>query len=199
MVLGLVALTAGFLLDGSLDAMTRSSAFKFAQAGTATPQTAKPGTNQTPGQPSRPDQGRGLGPVPGAGRSGPPSPRTDFYWWKDADIVRQLGLTAAQTSKIDNLYEKRLKQIALVVDEYDKQRADLDRMSAERVAQPAAIELQASKMMTAKVTIDISRIRMLYEMSLVMSREQNDKLKDIADRFYREQRERGRGRNPSGR
>jgi Spy/CpxP family protein refolding chaperone len=198
-VTGAALLTLVAVLGGpSAVAMTRSSVLKFAPGAQAAPQTAKPATSQAPAAPSRPPEGRGLGPVPGVGASGPPSPRNDFSpWWKDAGIIKELGLTPVQASNIDKIYEKRLKQIQLQVAEYDNQKADLDRMYSERVAPPAAIELQASKMMTPKVAIDISRVRMLYEMSLVMSPQQNEKLKDIADRFYREQRERGRGRNPA--
>ena len=201
LVTGAALLTLVAVLSGpSAVAMTRSSVSRFALGVQAASQAAKPGTPQAPAQPpTRPPEARGLGPVPGVGPSGPPSPRNDFSpWWKDAGFIRQLGLTAVQASSINKIYEKRLKQIQLQVDEYDKQKTELDRMSAERVAKADAIELQAWKMMTPKSFIEVSRIRMLYEMSMVMSREQNEKLKDLADRFYREQRDRGRGRNPSG-
>jgi Spy/CpxP family protein refolding chaperone len=159
---------------------------------------AAPHFQQPAARPAQPSSGRSMGPVPGPNSTGPSaSSRGDFSpWWKDAGIVRELGLTADQVGKIDRLYEKRRKAIQLQLDEFDKQKAELDRLIGERTVSPEVVELHTSKMMTPRIAIDTSRIRMLYEMSRVMTAEQNRKLQDI---FHQRTRENGRGRNSSSR
>lgn len=194
---GVALLTLVAVLSGpSVTAMTRRGPAAGFQQGAAPVQAPK----SAQGPASRPPEGRGFGPVPGPAPSGS---RPDFFpWWKDADIIKQIGLTGAQAASIDKLYERRLRQIQLQADEYAKQSAELDRMMSERAVKPEEIELQASKMLTPKVEIDKSRIKMLYEMSRVMSADQNKKLQDVVQRRReqqrREQGDRGRGRNPSG-
>jgi len=193
-VIAAVLLVLAAVLGGpSVTAMARRGA-----AGGQQPPVAP--ASQTPrpsASPSPPPDGRGFGPIPG-----PSGPRPEFSpWWKDADIVKQVGLTPAQVNSIDKLYERRLKQIQLQADEFAKQSAELDRMMSERLVKPEEIEFQAQKMLTPKAYIDISRFRMLYEMSKVMTVEQNKKLQDVVqhrrEQQRREQAERGRGRNPS--
>ena len=198
-VAAVLLLTLALLTGPSLTATARHGTAAGAGQGAAT-QAAKPASPapSTPQDPSRPPGGRGFGPVPG-----PSSSRPDFFpWWKDAEIVKQVGLTPTQTANIDKLYERRLKQIQLQIDEFEKQNTELNRLIGDRTVKSEAIELQAQKMMTPKVLIDISRIKMLYEMSLVMTPEQNKKLQDVVQRLREQQRLRdpnSRGRGEPGR
>lgn len=166
-------------------------------------QTPRSGTPQKPTSPQpattppsqTPSGGRrgGFGPVPGPVPTGP----RDFSpWWKDATIIKEVGLSADQVNRIDRIYEKRRRQIQLHVDELDKQTATLNTMFSERTVTPDVIELQAQKWMAPRMTIEPSRIRMLYEMSLVMTAEQNKRLQEFFHRMGDRNRDRGRGGSP---
>jgi len=186
----------------TITAMTRrGSAASVAQTTGGTQAAAPKQTPPTTTPAGRPADGRGRGPSPVPGPV--PGPRTDVYrWWKDADVIKQINLSTSQGTTIDRLYERRLKQIQLQADDYAKQNTELNRLIEERAVKPEVIELQASKMMTPKVFIDISRIKMLYEMSLVLTADQNHKLQEffqkLREQRVREQGEHGRGRNLSG-
>lgn len=164
---------------------------------TSAPQ--KPPSNQpaptTPAPAQTPSGGgRGYGPVPGPLPTGP---RGDFSpWWKDATIIKEVGLSTDQVNRIDRIYEKRRKQIQLHVDELDTQTAELNKMFSERLVTPEVIELQAQKWMAPRMIIEPSRIRMLYDMSRVMTAEQNTKLQEFFHRMGERNRERGRGGVP---
>lgn len=110
-------------------------------------------------------------------------------------MVKEVGLTPEQVAKIDKIYERRNKQIATQIEEYNKQHDELERLIRERIVTPETVELQAQRMMPFRVAIDVSRIKMLYEMSRVMSAEQNDRLHAIFDRTGSD-RGRGRGNPP---
>jgi len=125
-------------------------------------------------------QGRG---VPGA-----PEPRA---WWRDAAMAREVGLKPSQISKIDHLYESRQKQIQPKLDEYKLLKSDLDQMFREGTVAPEVVEAKARRMTYPQMDIVVSRLRLLYEMSRVMSPEQNEKLRAIFDRERREQSDRG--------
>jgi Spy/CpxP family protein refolding chaperone len=110
-------------------------------------------------------------------------------------MAKEVGLTAAQITRINKLYELRQKQIQPKLDEYNQLKTDLDRMFRDHTVDPAEVEAQARRMTYPQMDIVVSRIRLLYEMSRVMTPEQNEKLRAIFERERREDRGRGQGRN----
>jgi Spy/CpxP family protein refolding chaperone len=110
-------------------------------------------------------------------------------WWKDPLMAKEVGLTPVQVTKIDRIFDIRQKQIKAKADEYTKLKADLDRMMRERTAKPEEIEEQARRVMYPRLDIDVSRWRMLYEMSQVMSAEQNTRMRAMFDRLDQERRD----------
>ena len=132
---------------------------------------------------------------PGRGVPGAPEPRA---WWRDAEMARELGLTPTQISKLNRLYEQRQRQIQPMVDEYKRLKAELDQMFRDRTAKPEDVEMQARRLTYPQMEVVVSRVRLLYDMSRVITPDQNQKLQAIFDRERREQQERGRGRGPGG-
>jgi len=141
------------------------------------------GTGQHP-SPAAPQQ---TAAQPSQGRGGPGQDVRP--WWKDAVMAKEVGLTPAQIMKIDRIFEMRQKQIRAKADEYTKIKADLDRMMRERTAKPEEVEEQARRLMYPRFDIDVSRWRLLYEMSLVMSADQNARMRAMFDRLDQERRE----------
>lgn len=183
-LVGLLAVAA--LSSGGVLARQSPPATKAGQTSSGAPQGQTAARGQTDGQ------GR-----PGGGPSqGPGGPRSGFTWWKDPAVVKEIGLSADQTAKIERIYDQRNKKIAAYVEEFDKQRAELDRMMHERTVTPTAIELQASKLMPSQNKIDESRWVMLYQIYMVLSADQNKKLQAIRDRNDQGRGRGGRGGNP---
>jgi Spy/CpxP family protein refolding chaperone len=113
-------------------------------------------------------------------------------WWKDAQTVKELALTPVQVDKIDRIYEERQRAIKTEADEHQLLMVELNRVLKEKKAKPSDVEALARKLTYPHLRIDVSRIRMLYEMSLVLKPEQQEKF----DRLENERRERGRGPGP---
>jgi Spy/CpxP family protein refolding chaperone len=191
LVLGLLAVShAGpVTARGSADDQQPSSQrASQTPSGQATPSQPATGSQRAAGQ-----SGRRYGPVPGPIPTGPDR---DFSpWWKDTTIVKEIALTADQAGRINRLYEKRRSQIQLHVDELEKQTAELNKMLTERIVTPDVVELQAQRLMAPRMIIDTSRIKMLYEMSRVLTPDQNRKLREFFDRMRNQ--DRGRGHGPS--
>ncbi len=149
------------------------------------------GQGQAPATPTgREGESRSGRGVPGA-----PEPRA---WWRDPEMARELGLTPTQISKLNRLYEQRQKQIQPMVDEYKRLKTELDQMFRDRTAKPEDVEMQARRLTYPQMEVVVSRVRLLYDMSRVITPDQNQKLQAIFDRERREQQERGRGRGPVG-
>jgi hypothetical protein len=117
-------------------------------------------------------------------------------------MAREVGLTREQIAKIDRLYEQRQAQIKPKVDEYNKQLEELNRLTRERTAKPGEIEEQARRLSYPRLDIDVSRAKMLYEMTLVLTTDQYNRMRAMFARqdqereamFKRYDQERARGR-----
>jgi hypothetical protein len=164
----------GLALGGAVSGFdaTREGRDKDRQAGKTAPAPQVPAG----GGPAQPGSGRG--PEVGGVRA----------WWKDPDMVKEVGLVTDQIGKIDRLYEQRQRQIKPMVDEYNKLNGELNLMLRERTAKPSEIEAQARRLMFPRYEIDVSRTKMLYEMSRVLSADQNTKLRAMFDRMDQERR-----------
>lgn len=165
------ALVAGFAIFAGPASAGLTGHDTDLQAGTKAPapQTSAP---QAPGS------GPARGPEVGGVRA----------WWKDPDMAKEVGLAADQIAKIDRLYEGRQKAIKPMVDEYNKLTAELNVMVLERTARPSEVEVQARRLMFPRYEIDVSRTKMLYEMSRVLSADQHTKLRAMFERMDRERR-----------
>jgi Spy/CpxP family protein refolding chaperone len=170
--------------------LMRGGVLMATHSGTPAARVRADATQQPHSPPSEPRRGfdQGSRGVPGA-----PEPRA---WWRDAQMAKEVGLTPPQIARINQLYESRQKQIQPKLDEYNQLKTDLDRMFREHAVTPEEMEAQARRMTYPQMDIVVSRLRLLYEMSRVMTPEQNNKLRAIFDRERREQgRGRGMGRN----
>jgi Spy/CpxP family protein refolding chaperone len=113
--------------------------------------------------------------------------RTEFLWWNDDAIKKELGLTSTQVARINDIYQKRLADVRPFADELTKQQAELDRMVADRKVDETVISLQAARVEAWRSPINQSRIVMLYRIYRVLTVKQNEQLRLVLERL------RGRG------
>ena len=133
-------------------------------------------SNASRGQatPSRPDAQK------------PGQPR--LPWWKDPVVVKELRLTPDQSSKIDGIWRKREMEMHTASKEYERQKAELDRLMTERKVGVDVIGVQHDRVEAQRTTLNKSRTIMIYQFSLVLTPEQNTALKAYFERNRRERR-----------
>lgn len=114
-----------------------------------------------------------------------------WAWWKDAEVQKAVGLSAAQVERLDAIVREREHEMAAFIKEHGKKSADLRRIAAERTVstEEFAIHVASFQALTAK--LNESRTVMLYRMSRELSDEQYKKLQE-----YRDRRTRGRSNSP---
>ncbi|HEX5070737.1 MAG TPA: hypothetical protein VFV78_11040 [Vicinamibacterales bacterium] len=153
-----------------------------------------------------PPQGRGqTPPASGAGASGqqgqrqPPTAEQILgggrtQWWKDDAIKKEMKLTDMQARQISVIFDNRLKEITPWVEEYNRQFAELDKMSRERTVDTNVFAIQVGKVEALRSRLNETRTVMLYRINRVLDPAQYKTLQEIRDRGGR-----GRGGAPGPR
>lgn len=148
-------------------------------AETQTPGGTAKAQPQTQTQGSRGDSARGQNQN---ARRGP------WLWWKDAAVMKEIGMSEALSKKIDNLFHKRLPQANAQWTEFKKHEDELNRLIAERKVGADVISVQLDRVEAQRTMLNKSRTMMMYEMYQLLSAEQYAKL--VA---FNERRRNGRG------
>lgn len=154
-------------IDGRSEAGSAIAA-ELRQGSSAGPQRS----GQRTGQPPR---GQGQDPLPPA----------RWPWWRDAEVQRIVGLSAAQVAQLDAIVKEREGALAPFITEWRKQLDVLNRMARERQVSIDEFAIQASRVDSLYAKLTESRTVMLYRMSRELSDEQYTKLQEVRDRRSR--------------
>jgi len=125
-------------------------------------------------------------PAPAGQRSGGPG-RSDsgpWEWWKDDAVKKELKLTDKQVRDISRIFDARAREMKPVNDEYQKQRAELDKLARERSVETSIFAIKVGSVETLRSELNKSRSVMFYAISRQLSAEQHDKLREVWDRRF---------------
>jgi Spy/CpxP family protein refolding chaperone len=148
----------------------------------ATPSQAPvPGTTKaaTPGQPAQPN--------------GRPSPLWEWQWWTDPDVQKALGLTEPKVKNISRIYEDRVKRSQQLAERYEKERAELNRLTEERLISVEEYAIHVTQVEALRTELNKGRLVMVYRISRELTADQVKKLNEIVEK-RREAMRNGRGR-----
>jgi len=181
--LGVVALAA--CLGGAALTVGTGAVTAFEQkATTQTPQVqTPPATSPTPS----PAQGRGaMDGRGGPGRGGPGGGDVfhEWEWWKDDAAKRELGLTDKVAADIDRFYQSRLRAVTPFIEEWRKQRDNLQQMTLERSVDESLYAVQVAHLESLTSKLRESRTTMLYHIYRLLTPEQYKKLAEVRDRHF---------------
>lgn len=132
---------------------------------------------------------QGAGPGRGGSSQGPGGGY--WEWWNDAEVQKELGLTADKVKSINDFYTRRNDDLRPIVHEFLKQREELEKMTRARVVDESTYLLQVMRVEHARARLNESRTVMLYRMFRSLTPEQHQKLQGLMDR--------GAGRGGRGR
>jgi len=187
--LGVVALAA--CLGGAALTVGAGAVAAFEQKATQAPQVqTPPAASPTPS----PAQGRGGGSMDGRGSPGRGGPGGgdvfhEWEWWKDDTAKRELGLTDKVAADIDRFYQNRLRAVTPFIEEWRKQRDNLQQMTLERSVDESVYAVQVAHLESLTSKLRESRTTMLYHIYRLLTPEQYKKLAEVRDRHF----QRGRG------
>ena len=147
----------------------RGSAAAGVSTSTSTPGKAQNPANQ--GQPS-------PRPTPTAERF------LGWNWWNDDEVKKECKLTDMQVRQIQQMFDRRVRDLTPTYDEYLKQRAELDRLTKERVVDERSYEFQVLRTQSLLSKLNETRTVMLYAMYRRLDPKQYEALKAIRDRRF---------------
>jgi Spy/CpxP family protein refolding chaperone len=133
------------------------------------------------------------------GREGRPSGNAPgpvgWKWWNDPEVKQALALTDAKSKKIETMYQERLREAQPWADDYVRQNARLQHMTADRVADEETYRVQVSRVESLRARLIESRTVMIYQFFRELTPDQYKKLQDITQRKFHSG-DRGRGPDP---
>jgi Spy/CpxP family protein refolding chaperone len=115
----------------------------------------------------------------------PAAAQSGFPWWKDEKVVRELGLTPDQATRIDNAFRATFPQQSQSKEELDRQEAELSRL-IETNADEAQVIRQIDKVEAVRASLNRTRTLTLLHMRQVLTAKQNVKFKAVYEQWRRD-------------
>ena len=98
-----------------------------------------------------------------------------FAWWRDAEFQRDLGLTADQVSRIENVFQATVPALRAKKTDLDQQEEQLSRLVGAN-ADEASVTKQVDRVEGIRADMNKGRTLMLLHMRQVLTPDQRVKL-----------------------
>lgn len=109
-----------------------------------------------------------------------------FKWWKSERFTQELGLTAEQSRRIDEVFQASWPALQAAKTDLDRLETELSRLIAEGTATEARVLQQIDKVEASRSAMGRTRSLMLYRMHRLLTPEQRVKLKALYEAVERE-------------
>jgi Spy/CpxP family protein refolding chaperone len=93
-----------------------------------------------------------------------------FKWWQSDSYKKELGLTAEQTRRMEEIFQKAMPQLKVQKSALDEAEAKFDRLV--ELGEDAAVMKQINVVEAARAELNKGRTLMLYGMRKVMTQDQ---------------------------
>jgi Spy/CpxP family protein refolding chaperone len=110
-------------------------------------------------------------------------------WWRSEEVVKELGLTAEQSARIDKIYQAARPELRQEFAELDRMEAKLSRLIESDTMDETILARQIDRVETARAHASKTRSLMLWRMRQVLTVDQRARLKAIQERWERERRQ----------
>ena len=109
-------------------------------------------------------------------------------WWKNPRDMAEIGITAAQSKQIDDLFHAEIEKMKPLRDTVNELERALDETMRANTADISAFARQVQKIEGKRAELNTMRTVMLYRMRRVLNADQNAKLLAMWDRQQAERR-----------
>ena len=118
----------------------------------------------------------------GQSKSGQRGDQPRTFWWKDAAVQKELGMTAQQAEKIESIWHASFPSLKEMHTELTTLENELSRLIRENVADDKLVALQIDRVEARRSVINKARTLTLYRMHRVLTPEQYQALTKIEER-----------------
>jgi Spy/CpxP family protein refolding chaperone len=120
--------------------------------------------------------------------SAPKAGAQGFKWWQDEKTKTELGLTAEQTSKIEEVFQASLPTQRKPLEELNRLEKEFSALLLRDDATEAQVVRQAEQVESMRGELSKARTLMLYRMNRILTRDQRIKLNEMHERRDRDRR-----------
>lgn len=108
-----------------------------------------------------------------------------FAWWKSEQFQKEVGLTADQCARVDNIFQSTLPKLRQGKEELDRQEAELSRL-IEINADEAQVIRQVDRVEAIRSSLNKTRTLLLLHERQVLTPDQLVKFKAAHDKWVQE-------------
>jgi Spy/CpxP family protein refolding chaperone len=101
-------------------------------------------------------------------------------WWRTEAIVKELGVTAEQSARLNAIFETTMPELRQEREELERLEAKLSRMIQDDRMDEASLSRQIDRVETARANGNKTRSMMLTRMYRVLTREQRAKFDQMS-------------------
>jgi Spy/CpxP family protein refolding chaperone len=100
-------------------------------------------------------------------------------WWKNSDLLKEIGVNADQVQKIEKIFQDHQIQLIDFRAALEKQEAILRPLMEADQPDESQVIAQIDKVAQARATLEKSNVEMLFATRRVLTNEQWKKLRDL--------------------
>lgn len=109
-----------------------------------------------------------------------------FKWWRSERFVQELGLTAAQSARIEEVFQASWPALQAAKADLDRLEAELSRLIGEGTATESKVLQQIDRVEASRSAMGRTRSLMLFRMHRLLTADQRVKLKALYEAVERE-------------
>jgi Spy/CpxP family protein refolding chaperone len=103
-------------------------------------------------------------------------PQQSFKWWQSENIRTDIGLTAEQVTRLEEIFQALLPRLTTGKDELDRIEKRLSSMVRDDALSEAEVMKQVDRVETARAELSKVRTLMFFRMHRVLTPEQRTKM-----------------------
>jgi Spy/CpxP family protein refolding chaperone len=103
-------------------------------------------------------------------------------WWQSESMKLELGLTADQSARIDEIFQSTLPELRAAKGRLDALQAELSRTLADEAANETMVAREIDQVEVARSALSKLRTLMLFRMHRVLTPQQRLKMTSLHDR-----------------
>jgi Spy/CpxP family protein refolding chaperone len=108
-----------------------------------------------------------------------------FAWWKSEQFQKEVGLTAEQCARIDNMFQAALPKLRQGKEELDRQEAELSRL-IETGADEGQVTKQVDRVEAIRASLNKTRTLLLLHERQVLTPDQLVRFKAAHDKWVQD-------------
>jgi Spy/CpxP family protein refolding chaperone len=120
-----------------------------------------------------------------ASSAGSQETRRRGKWWQSESMKVELGLTAEQSARIEEIFQATLPELRSARDRLNALQAELSRLLGDEAANESLVVRQVDQVERARSELSKLRTLMLFRMDRVLTPDQRVKMKSLHDRSDR--------------